>query len=83
MSKTGFGNPTDPHRVSDASRRLFLVVLVSALTLSVLAYLFRANLLEEMGGGMLLFVTFSMSLGIAFAVYRAVTITMDRLKKRG
>jgi len=24
-----------------------------------------------------------MSLGIAFAVYRAVTITMDRLKKRG
>jgi hypothetical protein len=80
MAKIGFGNPEDPHRIRNSSRRLFLAVLILMLALSIAAYLFRKDLLELMGGVIMYMVAFSMSLGIVFAAYRAITITMKRLE---
>ncbi|KQM10987.1 hypothetical protein AOA81_00015 [Methanomassiliicoccales archaeon RumEn M2] len=78
MAKIGFGNPEDPHRIRNSSRRLFLAVLILMLALSIAAYLFRKDLLELMGGVIMYMVAFSMSLGIVFAAYRAITIMMKR-----
>ncbi len=82
MAKNNFGNPEDPRRIRSSSRRIFLSILISMLTLAVMSYLFRVELLEMMGSGILYIVTFSMSLGIAFAAYRAVTITMKHFEER-
>lgn len=82
MAKIGFGNPEEPHRVSNASRWFFLIVLISVLAASVLTYLFRKDLLAMMGGWMMLFVTLSMSLGIVFAVYRIMVISRAHRKRK-
>lgn len=82
MAKNSFGNPEDPRRIRNSSRRIFLSILISMLGLAVMSYFFRTDLLEKMGSGIMLIVVFSMSLGISFAVYRVVTITMKRFKEK-
>ena len=82
MAKNSFGNPEDPRRIRNSSRRIFLSILISMLGLAVMSYFFRTDLLEKMGSGIMLIVVFSMSLGISFAVFRVVTITMKRFKEK-
>jgi len=82
MAKNSFGNPEDPRRIRSSSRWIFLSILISMLALAFVSYFFRTDLLEKMGSGIMHIVVFSMSLGISFAIYRAVTITMKRFEEK-
>lgn len=82
MANTCFGDPENPHRVGNCSKRLFLAIFLSILALAIFGYFFSTELLEKVGGVIMLMVTSSMSLGLAFVVYRAVSLTIKKLGEK-